>query len=86
MLLDQDEVNPDKPDNDGRTPLLHAAWSGHTEVVKMLLDQDEVNPDKPDNDGQTPLLCATWNSQEEVIVMLLRRRYNNGRAPLCILC
>ena len=49
MLLERDEVHPDKPGNDGRTPLSLAALGGHTEVVKMLLERDEVNPDKPDN-------------------------------------
>jgi len=50
---------PEKLDNDGRTPLSHAAGSKDTyipsgrieRVVKMLLGREEVNPDKPDNDG-----------------------------------
>jgi ankyrin repeat protein len=26
QLLDREDVNPDKPDNEGRTPLSWAAW------------------------------------------------------------
>ena len=37
MLLGREEVNPDKPDNLGRTPLSYAARSGYEEVVLVLL-------------------------------------------------
>jgi len=37
MLPKREEVSPDKPDNLGQTPLLHAARSGYEEVVKLLL-------------------------------------------------
>jgi len=37
MPLAKEEVNPDKPDEDGRTPLSHATWDGHEGVVKILL-------------------------------------------------
>ena len=45
MLFERDEVHPDKPDNDGRTPLSCAAYNGHADVVKILLERVEVNPD-----------------------------------------
>jgi len=65
MLLTREEVTPDKPDNDGRTPLLYAARNGCTGVVKLLLKRGEVDPNKPDNLGQTPLMAAPrWGSQE----------------------
>jgi len=54
ILLERDEVNPDKPDNDGRTPLLYAAGNGYAEVVEILLGRDDVDPSKPDEYGQTP--------------------------------
>ena len=50
ILLEREEVNPDKPDNDGWTPLSYAAARGHEGLVKMLLRREEVNSDKPDND------------------------------------
>jgi len=58
MLLKRDDVNPDKPDNCGRTPLSlaatplsFAARDGHEKVVKMLLERDDPSPDKPDSDS-----------------------------------
>jgi len=36
MLLGQDDVNPDKPDNEGQTPLWHAFEEGHGGVVALL--------------------------------------------------
>ena len=47
-LLRRDDVNPDKPDSSGQTPLLCAAENGHEEVVRMLLGRGDVNPDGED--------------------------------------
>ena len=44
ILLGRKEVNPDGPDNNGRTLLLHAAFRGKEEVAKILLGLEEVNP------------------------------------------
>ena len=65
-------VDPDRPDNDGQTPLISAVWKGDEGVVKILLKRDDINPDKPDNDGQTPLYCAAWKVRKEVEKILLR--------------
>ena len=73
MLLKRSEVNPDKPRDDGRTPLWTAAYNGHAEVVKMLLQRTEVNPDKLHIDGRTPLWSAAYNGHAEVVKMLLER-------------
>jgi len=59
ILLGREEVNADKPDLAGRTPLSYASWWGHEAVVKILLEREEVNADRPDNSGLTPLLYAT---------------------------
>lgn len=53
LLLTRDKVNPDKPDNDGQTPLWRASWNGREGVVRT--PQGDVNPDKPNNYGQTTL-------------------------------
>ena len=45
MLLGREEVNPDKPANDGRTSLSHAAGNGYEGVVELLLGREEVNSD-----------------------------------------
>ena len=44
MLLGQDDIEPDKPDSNGRTPLMRAACNGNEEVVRMLLARNDVNP------------------------------------------
>jgi len=48
MLLERNDVNPDKPDETNRTPLLCAAERGHQGVVDVLLGRDNANPNKPD--------------------------------------
>ena len=58
LLLARDDVNPDKPDNNDRTPLWVASSQGHQGVVRSLLARGAANPAKPDNDGITPLQCA----------------------------
>ena len=71
ILLQREEVNPEKPDDHGRTPLWYAASCGHEGMVRMLLRREEVNPDSRDNDGKTPLLFAAWYGHEEVVKVLL---------------
>ena len=48
LLLKRGEVNIDKLEQRGRTPLSHAAEGGYEGVVKLLLAREEVNPDEPD--------------------------------------
>jgi len=55
MLLKRADVNPERPDNRGRTPLSYAAQRGSAKVVEILLGREEVNPEQPDNEGRTPL-------------------------------
>ena len=88
ILLERDEVNPDKPDNLGRTPLFAAACSGREGVVKTLLARG-VNPDKPNINGRTPFYNAAWNGREGVVKILLSRNDVNfnkldkdGKTPL----
>ena len=79
MLLRRD-INPNKPDKDGKTPLLVAARDGHEGVVKLILGRDEVNPDKPDGHGRTPLWWAAENGHARVIA-LLQRPTSATRSP-----
>jgi len=66
-------VNPDKPDDCGRTPLSWAAKNGRDRAVKLLLEREGVSPDRPDNYGQTPLSCAAYNGHDGVVKLLLER-------------
>ena len=76
LLLAQQDVNPGKPDNRGRTPLSLAAGGGHAGVVKMLL------PDKPDNRGQTPLSIATESRRTRVVSAATVSKSGNPRHDL----
>ena len=71
ILLSREEVNPDKPNNWGRTPLSYATMSGHEGVVKVLLRCEEVNSDNPDTDGRTPLSYAAGDGHAAVVNILL---------------
>ena len=82
MLLRRDDINPNKPDNDDRTPLMGAAWNGHEEVLPVLLGQGDVDPDKPDIHGLTPLIGDAWNGHEGVVQMLLGWGDVNPTSPI----
>jgi len=55
LLLARDDINPDKPDNYGKTPLRGASRWGHAGAVKLLLARGDVDTHKPDKCGETPL-------------------------------
>ena len=59
ILLGLEEVAPDIPDDEGRTPLSHAAENGHEEVVKILLKRKEVNHD-------TQIVTAEYSSRMQL--------------------
>ena len=44
ILLGREEVNPDKPDMRGLTPLSHAARRGHERMVALLESRKAVTP------------------------------------------
>ena len=73
ILLGRHNVNPDKADNGGRTPLMCAAWNGHEEVVTTLLGRDDANLDKPNNDDHTPPIGAASNWDGAVVKILLEQ-------------
>ena len=44
MLLGRSDLNPNTPDEYGRTPLSWAAGNGHGGVVGVLLERNDVDP------------------------------------------
>jgi ankyrin repeat protein len=59
LLLDRDDIDPNVPDNLGRTPLLIAAGRGlNHSVVNLLLAKKGIDPNAKDNRGSTPLQLA----------------------------
>ena len=71
LLLEREEVSPDRPDNHGRTPLSWAAEYRHKEAVRRLLEREDVNPNRPDNRGRTPLWWAARPPNNEAVSKLL---------------
>jgi len=81
MLLGRCDVNPEKFNVYGQTPLTCAAWKGHEGVVKILLGREDINPDRPDGYGRAPLSCAAENGHERVVKLLLGRGGVNFGEP-----
>lgn len=77
----RDDVNSDKPSNDGPIALWNAYFYGHEGVVKLLFARNDINPDRPTNDGQAPLRAAFYNKHEVVVKLLLAQNnvYLNKR-------
>ena len=89
LLVHAKDIDPDRQDKAGRTPLSWAAEYGQTEVVRTLLCDGRVDPERQDNEGQTPLSWAAKNGQTEVCNALLcdghvdpDRQDKAGRTPL----
>ena len=46
ILLDREDIDPNKPNEESQTPLFLAACNGHERVVRLLLGRDYVDPNK----------------------------------------
>ncbi|KAL2847153.1 hypothetical protein BJY01DRAFT_263070 [Aspergillus pseudoustus] len=63
-------ASPDAASSQGLTPLIAAAWKGHSEAVKTLLDSG-ASLEASYSDGWTPLHFAAANGHLDVIRILL---------------
>ncbi|KAN0081856.1 Ankyrin repeat-containing domain protein [Elaphomyces granulatus] len=57
VLLDRDGINPNIPDDTGRTPLFWASC-GSLEAVNLLLGKEGIDPNARNKHGLTPLANA----------------------------
>jgi len=73
LLLPREDVDPDIPDENGRTPLSHAAMCSSEGTVRLLLQRRDVDPSSSDKDGITPLVHAAGCGGEGVLELLLER-------------
>ncbi|KAL6799179.1 ankyrin repeat-containing domain protein [Trichoderma sp. SZMC 28013] len=86
LLLDEG-FDLESQDEEGWTPLQHAAANGHEAVVKLLL-QKGANPESKNKGGQTPLFEAAKNGHDAILRLLLQKGANLdikdkwGRTPL----
>ena len=70
LLLARNDVNADRPDGYGRTPLWSASSEGREGVVKLLLARDDVDLNKPDNYDWTPLMIASFSRHRHIVALL----------------
>ncbi|KAM6513247.1 hypothetical protein FALCPG4_015697 [Fusarium falciforme] len=89
QLLEQDGIDLNPRDNNGRTPLILAVVCGHEAVVKQLLEQDGIDLNPRDGIDRTPLSLAAESGRGAVMRLLLKKdgvelnpKDNNGRTPL----
>ena len=80
-------VNLDKPDYDGKTALILAAYDGNEEIVELLIENKaEVNI--VDEDGRTALIYAIYDGNEDIVHLLIENDAkvnvidNDGMTPL----
>ena len=73
LLLELNDVVPDRPDHSGRTPMSWAAGTGHEAVVQLLLGRGDVDPNKVDTEGRAPIMRAAMSGYEAVVELLLAR-------------
>ena len=72
-LLTQDASGINQQDDEGRTPLYHAAAAEGGFVVRLLLDRNDVDIDLPSYFHGPPLHSAIESGQQEIAEMLLVR-------------
>ncbi len=68
FLLDQPETQPNRSDNKGNTPLLHAA-AGDLEMFKIVLEHPRI--DKRSTSKNKALMRASRNGSVEIVKCLL---------------
>ena len=73
-------LDPNVPDNYGRTPIHHAVISGNTEIVKFLAPLMVGDPNIPNKGGWTPIHSAAIHNHLEII-KILAPLTSNPNAP-----
>src|SRR6266487_1473576 len=77
LLLACKDIDADRKDTGGRSPLSYAADNGSEAVVRLLLAKG-LDPDSKDSAGRTPLSFAAQRGSKTVIELLLSK---NGVDP-----
>ena len=72
----------EEKDEDGWTPLLNAAYFGHTEVCELLLEEAKANIEEIDADGDTALKLAASKGHASTVALLLSKEARDGFTPL----
>ncbi|PWY77560.1 ankyrin [Aspergillus eucalypticola CBS 122712] len=74
-------------------PLLHAALTGHNNIVKSLLSTGIPDPNCRDAGGKTPLAQVSYHGHDEIVGLLLANdevdpdmQDNHGKTSLALAC
>ena len=89
LFLEQEDIEPDKVIQHGRTAFSLAAGLGNEDALNLLLQRGDVYPDSMDSNGRTLLSFAAERGLEDLVKLLLQRGDvdpnspdSNGRTPL----
>ena len=82
-------VDPNIPDDNGRTPLIHAAANENLDILDTLLSADDIALEARSRGGSTALLWAVRRRKVQAVERLLRAgadvRVRNARGDTPIL-
>jgi len=84
------EAAADLPDQNGRTPLMHAAMHGKIAAMRTLLSRNDVDWMRKDNRGRKALAYAAQRGHNEAVELLLENdlapndRDTEGRTALSL--
>ncbi len=80
-------ADPNKTDDNKKTPLIHSVEYITPEIARLLLEKG-ADPNKADEDGETPLIYAVKWKKPEIVSLLLEKGADpnkagkNGETPL----
>ena len=76
----QQPRNPNDANEDGKTPLFHAAEQGHVQVVELLLEAGANTDVSESAEGYTPLWLATRNGHLNIVQFLVEHGADKDQA------
>ncbi len=69
----QGQIDPNKGDSQGITPLMFASSNGHLQIVRELLKHPKINVNQVDDYGSTALMAASFSGYSEIVELLLQQ-------------
>ena len=84
LLLQRFNVQTDRKDNAGRTPISYAAGCGMAVIVTNLITACGANPDSRDETGRSPLSYACMNSHTDTAMALIETKGVGMTVPIPI--
>ncbi|KAL9565307.1 hypothetical protein ACKAV7_010667 [Fusarium commune] len=79
LLVSSEKINVNLHDDEGLTPLSHAAQQGNEEIIQMLLSKPDLDVDAKDDAGMTALAHAAKKGHLGAVELLLNEGKANSR-------